>query len=302
VARPVLAIYYPWYKQATWCGCTMSALPVTKYSSSDAKTIDAQIAEASRAGISGFIVSWWGRGSYEDANFALMLDRVDAWNRRTGARFVLAVQVEDDGALLRTQTRIARQIAYVVDSYSARSADFHWRGKPVFFIWDAFGGGRTEATWAAIRKQTDPLHKDFWALDTIDVTMLDDSFDAMYLFGAGYWGITQHYMMALYANFRAKVDAFNQAHGTQKLWVAGVLPGYDDHRAPGVKQPQVVPRDNGATYKLSWQAAIASKPAWITISTFNQWYLGDTIEPSAHYGTEYLSLTKQLAAQWRSTP
>ena len=199
VARPVLALYYPWYKQATWCGCKMPDLPVAKYSSSDAKTIDAQIAEASRAGISGFIVSWWGKGSYEDANFALMLDRVDAWNRRSGTHFVLAIQVEDDGALLKTQAHIAQQIAYVVDSYSARSAYFHWQGKPVFFIWDAFGGGRTEATWAAIRKQTDPARKDFWALDTIDVNMLDDSFDAMYLFGAGYWGITQHYMMTLYA-------------------------------------------------------------------------------------------------------
>jgi hypothetical protein len=104
-------------------------------------------------------------------------------------------------------------------------------------------------------------------------------------------------MMALYRNFRAKVDAYNQAHGTQKLWIAGVLPGYNDNKKP---QPLVVPRDNGATYTLSWQAAIASKPAWVTISTFNQWYLGSTIEPSIHYGTQYLDLTKHFAADWRA--
>ena len=302
VTRPVLAFYYPWYKQSTWCSCSMSDLPSAKYASSDTKTIDRQISEASRAGITGFIVSWWGKGSLEDTNFALMLERVAAWNQRTGSHFVLAVQLEDDGALLQTQARITQQIRYVIDSYSARSTYFHWQGEPVFFIWDAFGGGRTEATWAAIRKQVDPRHKTFWSLDTIEVNALDDTFDAMHLFGAGYWGITQHYMMTLYANFRAKVDAFNQAHGTKKLWVAGVLPGYDDHLAPNVQQSLVVPRDNGATYTLSWQAAMASKPAWVTISTFNQWYLGDTIEPSVHYGTKYLDMTKQFTAAWRSKP
>ncbi len=28
-----------------------------------------------------------------------------------------------------------------------------------------------------------------------------------------------------------------------------------------------------------------------------QWYFGNTIEPSVHYGTIYLDLTKQLAAE-----
>ncbi len=297
VERPVLAFYYPWYKQSSWCTCTMSDLPAAKYSSNDTKVIDRQIAEASRAGITGFIVSWWGKGSYEDGNFATMLDRVAAWNAKTSAHFVLAIHLEDDGTMLQTEAHIEQQLRYAMASYTARSTYFHWQGKPVFFIWDAFGGGRTQATWAAIRKQVDPQRKTFWSLDTIEVSTLDDTFDSMHLFGAGYWGITQHDMMALYRNFRAKVDAYNQAHGTQKLWIAGVIPGYNDSQKP---QPLVVPRDNGATYALSWQAAIASKPAWITISTFNQWYLGSTIEPSVHYGTQYLDLTKRFAAEWRA--
>jgi hypothetical protein len=61
----------------------------------------------------------------------------------------------------------------------------------------------------------------------------------------------------------------------------------------------IVPRNNGATYRISWQAAIASHPTWITITSFNEWFEGAMIESGVHYGDQYLRLTAQLASQWR---
>jgi hypothetical protein len=60
-----------------------------------------------------------------------------------------------------------------------------------------------------------------------------------------------------------------------------------------------VPRRNGATYRAGWQAAIASRPSWITVSTWNEWFEGAMIEPSRTYGSLYLHLTGQFAALWR---
>ena len=77
-----------------------------------------------------------------------------------------------------------------------------------------------------------------------------------------------------------------------------MLPGYDDTRVPGRTGTYVVPRNNGATYRTSWMAAIASNSDWITITTFNEWFEGAMIEPSIHYGNQYLDLTAQYAKLW----
>jgi len=44
--------------------------------------------------------------------------------------------------------------------------------------------------------------------------------------------------------------------------------------------------------------ALASNPEWITITTFNEWFEGAMIEPSVHYGNQYLDLTRHFATQW----
>jgi hypothetical protein len=74
-----------------------------------------------------------------------------------------------------------------------------------------------------------------------------------------------------------------------------VLPGYNDTRVPGRTGTFIVPRNNGQTYRTSWDAAIASNPDWITITSFNEWFEGSMIEPSDTYGTQYLDITKSLA-------
>jgi hypothetical protein len=105
--------------------------------------------------------------------------------------------------------------------------------------------------------------------------------------------------LATWSFIRSQIDAYNSAHHTQKIWAAGVLPGYDDTRVPGRTGTYIVPRNNGATYRTSWMAAIASNPGWITITTFNEWFEGAMIEPSIHYGNLYLDLTAQYAKLWR---
>jgi hypothetical protein len=51
---------------------------------------------------------------------------------------------------------------------------------------------------------------------------------------------------------------------------------------------------------LSWNAALASHPDWITITTFNEWFEGAMIEPSVHYGDLYLNITRGYTGLIRS--
>ena len=189
------------------------------------------------------------------------------------------------------------QLRYVLSHYSNDPHFFHWHDKPVLFFWDPLGNGRTLSEWASLRSQVDPHNKTIWSAEGVDTSLLD-VFDGIHLFSAGYWGILNGNMPAVDQEFRNKINAYNAAHHTQKIWAAGVLPGYNDTKIPGRKGTFIVPRNNGATYNTSWTAAFSSSPDWITISTFNEWFEGSMIEPSVTYGNLYLNITQHYAKQW----
>src|ERR1700736_4261815 len=99
-------------------------------------------------------------------------------------------------------------------------------------------------------------------------------FDGIHLFSAGYWGITHNNMKQVYQVFRDEINSYNKAHHSHKIWAAGVLPGYNDTRVPGRQGTYIVSRNNGKTYRTSWDAALASQPDWVTITSFNEWFEG----------------------------
>jgi Glycosyl hydrolase family 99 len=295
--RPVLAFYYMWYERTSWSARTMSDLPAIPYDSGDDATISRQITWAANAGITGFIGSWWGPGNQTDRNFSRLLARSALLEKAAGYHFASTIYLESDAPALTGSGAIASALRYVLTRYGTSRYFFHWHGKPVIFVWDPLGHGRTLAQWAAIRRQVDPHHRTIWSAEGGTIGLLA-VFDGLHLFSAGYWGILNGDMAAVDQGFRAKVDAYNRAHHTAKLWAAGVQPGYNDTRRRPRPVGYVVPRRAGATYRTSWQAALASRPDWITISTFNEWYEGGMIEPSVSYGSLYLRLTRRYARAW----
>jgi len=296
-SRPVLAFYYTWYTSSTWCSCHMPDLPTILYNSSDNTTIARQVTEAADAGITGFISSWWGPGDQTDTNFARVLAYAATFEKATRYHFASSIYFESDSPHLSGTSAIIAALRYVLAHYSNDAHFFHWRGKPVIFFWDPLGNGRTLATWAYIRSQVDPNNQTIWSAEGVDTTLLS-VFDGIHLFSAGYWGIQNGDMTAVDQGFRAKVNAYDQPHQAQKIWAAGVLPGSNDTLIPGRTGTYIVPRNNGATYGISWSAAIASNPDWITITSYNEWFEGSMIEPSVHYGNQYLNLTLQYAKKW----
>src|SRR5579863_2445430 len=295
--RPVLAFYYAWYSPTDWCSCHMSDLPTIQYRSSDSATIDRQLNWAYNAGITGFISSWWGPGDQTDANFAKLLAHAATLEQNTRYHFASTLYMESDAPQLNTTSKMITGLRYALAHYSNDSHFFRWHGKPVFFFWNPLGNGRTLATWAYIRSQVDPHNQTIWSAEGVNINLLN-VFDGIHLFSAGYWGIQHGNMAAVDQGFRAQINAFNGAHHTRKIWAAGVLPGYDDTRVPGRTGTYIVPRNNGATYRASWNGALASNPDWVTITTFNEWYEGAMIEPSVTYDMQYLNLTQQFATQW----
>jgi hypothetical protein len=298
IARPVLAFYYPWYNQKTWCSCTMSDLPTVKYNSDDEATIEWQVNTAAHAGITGFISSWWGRSDHTNANFAKVLAYSATLERTTHLLFASTIYFESDAPALQGESNIVSQLRYIISTYGNSRYFFHWQGKPVIFFWDELGHGCTLSEWASIRSQVDPHHNTIWSAEGTNLNVLS-VFDGIHLFSAAYWGIQNNDITAVDQGFRREINAYNKAHHTQKIWAAGVLPGYNDTRVPGRTGTYIVPRNNGATYRASWNGAIASSPDWITITSYNEWFEGSMLEASVTYGNLYINLTGSLAAKWR---
>ncbi len=276
----------------------MSDLPTTKYNSSDTSTIYRQLTQASQAGVTGFISSWWGAGDQTDTNFQKLLAQSAMLQQSTRANFTSTIYFESDAPAFNTRAKIVQGLQYVLAHYSHNAHFFHWQGKPVIFFWDPLGNGRTLAEWSSVRQQVDPHNQTLWSAEGVNTNLLQ-VFDGIHLFSAAYWGIQHNDINSVDQGFRNSINAYNRAHHTSKIWAAGVLPGYNDTRIPGRKGTYIVPRNNGATYRSSWQGAISSTPDWVTITTFNEWFEGSMIEPSVTYGNLYLNLTRQYTQQWR---
>jgi hypothetical protein len=285
----VLAFYYTWFMPADFDRGQMLDRPLSPYNSSQPDTMDRQVREAHDAGIDGFISAWTGLGTDTDTNFGRLLDIAAKHN------FAATVYFEVNSVVQHGD--VASQLQALLAKYANHPAFLHWNGKPVVFFWSPQTLGGASA-WRSVRQKVDPNNSQLWSVDTTDASYLD-VFDTIHFFSAGKWNPNTD-VAKVDAQWRNTIDNYNKQHGTQRLWTAGVIPGWDESRVQPARNPaKVFPRRDGALYEEEWRAAIASNPAWVTITSYNEWYEGTEIEPAVSYGTRYLDLTRQYSSLWK---
>lgn len=279
---PVLAMYYAWYDANTWGSGKLSDQPTAPYLSADRGTIERQVAEAQSAGIDGFELNWWGPGNPTDSNLQTLLAVAGAHGFQVTADFDLnSPFVHNPG----DATNVLRYLT----RYFADPAWFRINGKPVvvFYGIRAYDLG----TWGAIRAAVDPDHQAIW-IGEGDIFSYLNVFDGIHPYSIA-WSPDPAGQLASYAS---RTRAY-----PGKLWMATVMPGYDDTRL-GRPNGFAVDRQGGAYYTRVWQGAIATHPDIISITSWNEWLEGTQIEPSVHYGSQYLQLTRQLSDQYKAVP
>ena len=284
---PVLAMYYAWYDRNTWTSGKTADQPTTPYESADRATIERQVSQAKSVGIDGFELNWLGPNNPTDSNLKTLLAVAQSQGFKATADFDL------NSPLGQSAGDVTNSLNYL-KRYFADPAWFRFHGRP-FVVF--FGIRKYDvATWAAIRNQVDPRREAFW-MGEGDIFTYLDVFDGIHPYSIA-WSPDPAGQLASYARqTRARGD---------KVWMATVMPGYDDRRS-GYATTFAVDRQNGAYYQRVWQGAIATRPEIVSISSWNEWVEGHQIEPSKSYGDLYLRLTKQssdaykraAAACWR---
>ncbi|HET6861131.1 MAG TPA: carbohydrate-binding protein, partial [Streptomyces sp.] len=213
------------------------------------------------SGAGVIVYSWWGRGGYEDGLARGVLDAA----QKEGVKVAWHIEPYAE----RTGASVASDVDYLNAAYGSHPAFYRSAehgGKPAFYVFESL---RT-TDWSALDRVT-PAN--IVLAQTTDTTKIAH-FSGLYT----YDGIAG-------ATAPGWKQAGDYARANNLIWAPSVAPGYIDDRAvPGNTTP-TLGRDNGGTYDKEWNnaldPAIGGSPAWVSVTSFNEWHEGSTIEPAA---------------------
>ncbi len=285
--RLVLAFYYPWYDNKTWNSGKVPDVPQTPYNSDNRAVMARQVDQAKNAGIDAFVLNWWGKKNRTEKNLKALLDVA------AEKGFRVSVDFDINSPVMHGPASYAEHLRHLHTVHAAHPAYLRYQGRPVVFFYNV--SRLSVDAWRNIRNQADPERKALWIAEGTEVKYLS-VFDGHHLYSVT-WRNNVPPSQTL-PKWAKRVAKYNRQHGTAKLWVATVMPGYDDRKVrPGSGFARS--RDGGNYYRQCWQAAIASEPAWVIVNSFNEWPEGTYIEPSRAYGSLYLDLTREWSAKFK---
>jgi len=287
--RLVLAFYYAWYDQNTWTSGQIPDVPLTPYTSASRDAMVRQIDQAQGAGIDAFVLNWWGTGNQTEQNLQRLLDVASEKG------FRVAVDFDINSPFMGGVSSYADNLRHLHAAHAAHAAYLRYQGRPVVFFYNV--SRLPVATWRELRDEVDPGRNALWIAEGTDLAY-QSVFDGHHLYSIT-WPNRIPPSRTL-PNWGNRVRRYNSNHDSSKLWVATVMPGYDDRRIRPVGG-FARSRDGGEYYRQSWQAAIDSRPNWVIINSFNEWPEGSYIEPSKAYGNLYLDLTRDWSARFKSS-
>jgi glycoprotein endo-alpha-1,2-mannosidase len=280
-ARDVAIFYYAWYgtpaRDGAWLHWSQGGSRPPRdvgatfypargpYSSSDAAVVDAHMRDMAEAGVTTVVVSWWGRGSIEDAHLPHL--------KTAAARQRLRLAVHVEPYANRTVETVAADLAHL-RSLGIRDV----------YVYDS--STLPDQDWATLNGLVDDMR--LFANTRLPGKAKAGGFDGLYT-----------YDVLLYdGDLFPRLCA--QARRLGLLCAPSVGPGYDARNA--TPDRRIRPRRSGATYDEMWRGAIRSYADVVTITSYNEWHEGTQIEPARPAGDRYQSYdgawgTSGVAAQ-----
>ena len=283
--RLVLAFYYAWYDENSWGG-GVPDVPSPRYISRDRATIERHVSQAQGAGIDALVQSWYGPGNPTEDNLVTLLDVANSKDFKIAVDFEVASPYYGG-----SRAKMVEGLRHLINSHANNPAYLRWNGKPVIFFWRQ--QQYSVADWSAVRQEVDPNRTTFWVAEGTNEAFLAE-FDAHHLYSVA-WSADPASQLVKWGN---RIRSAEQRYG-DKVWVATAMPGYDDTRLP---RSGAFRRDraNGTYYRETFRGANESGADWVVITSFNEFPEGTYIEPSEAYGDFYLTLTAELAAQFKA--
>jgi hypothetical protein len=313
VPREVLAFYYGWWgtpavsgRWRHWEGVQPGSTVIAStlhypeggpYDSHDPAVVERQAAQAERAGITGFIYSWWGRGQFEDDGVQLLLDAA----ARHHLKVSIYLETVRGRSAAERQAEAAEDLGYILSRYAAHPAWLSVAGRPVIFIYNKAFQLAGNWNWSAIRREAEVgvAARPLLFIDWRNPQVLAE-FDGIHRYDVTHdvGGVP----LARLPAAAAASDADQVAMAGGRIACVTILPGHDVGKARRRPDPYATDRDSGEPYRVLWQQAIQADPDWVLIVSWNEWHEGSEIEPSVEFGDRELRTTSTYARQFLALP
>jgi hypothetical protein len=275
---PILAYYYIWYTKTSWNRAKSDYPLLGRYSSDDKKVMQEHVAEAKKAGIDAFLVSWKDTQAL-DSRLATLTSVARAENFRLGL-------VYESLNFQRNPLPVATVKADLL-AFTKRYAK-----DPVFRIFDRpviVWSGTFKYSAADVASVRQALGSSVLLLasekDVKGYQRLAATVDG----NAYYWSSVNPQTTR---NYASKLQLMGDAvHANQGLWIAPVAPGFDARQVGGTK---TVERRDGATLRQEWGTALASSPDAVGLISWNEFSENSYIEPSVKYGDTSLRVLSDI--------
>jgi hypothetical protein len=303
-----LAYYYPWYYQGDWSRHEIQDIPLLGlYGTDDPAIAEQHIEWAIRAGISSWVVSWWGTTSLSKLHFDRGMLKADSIGQ---IKFCMLYESKrltgsfEDGT---AQSKLTSDLRSIRDDYFNHPSYLHLNGRPVIVLYitrATFGQGFGSHVLDEIK---DELGEDIFFI--ADEPFFENGHDDPDTAGNGirngqpvFEAYTTYNMFqdsrvipgetASDFMLREAMPIFER-WSEKTVFFPNVLPMYHDFRG---KKPL---RGNTEDF-LRQLAAIAClrRPDWydhsypdlVFVTSFNEWWEGSQIEPDIEnrYGFEFI--------------
>jgi len=322
--KVVLAYYYIWFKEENWLktkaeGGRMEGLEglhpvVGAYNSWEPAIIEKHMQQMNRALIDAVAVSWWYDEEENGKN--AILDTI--FEKALAHHLKITIDYEHGRHDIE---KVYHDLFYFLNRYKDNPAMLKVEGQPVVMVWTAWG--HTPAEWQGI---FDRLEKAGIKAFPIMSGSYQGGKGAAYL---GPFRSLEEYTLVdvedvqladFMKTMRGRIDAYNAGEGAKNgkpaQHHATISPGYDETRNPGRKTSGggflgagwkdrtkfgvTYPDDPaGAYYRGTFEAAMASNPDWLHVSTFNELAEFSHIEATFEHGYTYIDLTAEFVKKFK---
>jgi len=312
--RIALAYYYIWFTKGWFDGSDTPHLKaamsdihpvVGAYDSHDPDIIAEHMKQCRRAKLDALAVSWFYEkrnygpsGKYTGAHNDDILESVMTIGHEHGLRICIDMEA---GAM--SAERVYAALKHFLSRYKGDPRALHAQGKPVVLCWHTWTLGAETWTEIAAKLREEGLDAFYVASNQMDPAYFT-FLDALECYTPL---STTETVIEQYTRTRAKVDAYNQTPaGKAKLgrWHATVMPGFEDRMIPRRLNRDDYAhfryRRGGQYYWETFAAAMASRPEWLHVTSFNELAEHSHIEETLEYGDLYLRLTAEFVQHFKA--
>lgn len=306
--RIVLAYYYIWFTKGWFDGSQTPSLKATMsdihptigaYDSHDPDVIKAHMEQCAKAKLDALAVSWfYQKRNLTGASNDDILEQVMTIGHEHGFRLCIDMEAASLSA-----ERLFEALKYYLSRYSNDPRALHAQGKPVVLCWSTWKLGAEAWKGVTDELRSEGLDAFYVASNQMDVSYFN-FLDALECYTPL---STTETVMEQYTSVRAAVDAYNQTPAGRAKpgrWHATVMPGFEDRimtdRLNRDDYAHFRVRRSGYYYWETFAAAMASRPEWLHVTSFNELAEHSHIEDTLEDGDLYLRLTAEFATHFKA--